>query len=339
MSDIHVEIASSYHVDVEIVDPAPAEHNLLSARHTDTVSGSPVVGDIPYGNATPKWTKLPGNTTTTKKFLRSTGTGAAPTIPAWDTLVRGDIPSDAQVPAGVIVAWVPGYFGDGSNGSYTAVLALNTIAAANAYLNPLGWYVCNGAALNLAASSIFNGATRYLPNLTDDRFIMGDTTVGVLGGSSSSAHTHSIGSYAAADESSHTHAGGSLAAANAGGHSHSTASVATGNESANHTHGVSGNTGGGTNHHHSTVTMGTDDTADESAHTHGVTITSGGISGNHTHNFDSPNVAIADHSHSLSGTSGTGSTHGHALSGTSGAASASENRPLFLGALYIMRVL
>ena len=33
-------------------------HNLLSATHGDTVSASPVSGDILYANATPKWTKL-----------------------------------------------------------------------------------------------------------------------------------------------------------------------------------------------------------------------------------------------------------------------------------------
>jgi hypothetical protein len=93
----------------------------------------------------------------------------------------------------MIVAWVGGYFGDGSNGSYTRVLgSANTVAGANAYLNSLGWWVCDGAAVNEAASAIWNAASRYLPNLTDDRFIMGDTAAAALGGSSTRAHTHAI---------------------------------------------------------------------------------------------------------------------------------------------------
>jgi hypothetical protein len=68
-------------------------HNLLSAVHLDSTVGSALLGDLIYADANPKWTKLAGNTTTTKKFLRQTGTGAISAVPAWDTLVDGDIPS------------------------------------------------------------------------------------------------------------------------------------------------------------------------------------------------------------------------------------------------------
>jgi hypothetical protein len=68
-------------------------HNLLSAVHLDSTTGSALLGDLIYADANPKWTKLAGNTTTTKKFLRQTGTGAISAVPAWDTLVDGDIPS------------------------------------------------------------------------------------------------------------------------------------------------------------------------------------------------------------------------------------------------------
>ena len=102
------------------------------------------------------------------------------------------------MPVGVIMAWLGGYFADGSNGTYTRVLgATNDVAGANGYVNPY-WHVCNGAALNDAGSPIFNGALRYLPNLTDDRFIMGATVAGGIGGSSTMAHTHNAGTYAAA---------------------------------------------------------------------------------------------------------------------------------------------
>ncbi len=51
------------------------------------------LGDIIYEDATPTAARLAGNTTTTRKFLRQTGTGSISAVPAWDTLVAGDIPS------------------------------------------------------------------------------------------------------------------------------------------------------------------------------------------------------------------------------------------------------
>ncbi len=50
-------------------------HNLLSATHPDTVAAAPVLGDLVAANSTPAWARLAGNTTTTRKFLRQTGTG------------------------------------------------------------------------------------------------------------------------------------------------------------------------------------------------------------------------------------------------------------------------
>lgn len=99
-------------------------------------------------------------------------------------------------PVGSIIAYVPGYFTNGSNAGFTyRMVSANTIAAVNALLNSSGWYVCNGAALNDAGSGIFNGAGRYLPNLTDDRFFMGDTVAGGIGGSNTMAHTHTTGDH------------------------------------------------------------------------------------------------------------------------------------------------
>lgn len=69
------------------------DHNLLSGTHDDTLAGSVVLGDIIYGNATPLWQRLAGNTTTTKKFLTETGTGAASAAPTWSTIEEADISS------------------------------------------------------------------------------------------------------------------------------------------------------------------------------------------------------------------------------------------------------
>ena len=70
----------------------------------DALSPMSQLGDTLYGNSSGTGTALPGNSTSTKMFLRSTGTGSAPTAPAWDTLASSDIPAvnlSASGPGGV----------------------------------------------------------------------------------------------------------------------------------------------------------------------------------------------------------------------------------------------
>ncbi len=74
-----------------------SNHNLLSATHPDTVPASPVLGDVLYANSTPAWTKLAGNTTTTKKYLSQIGTGSASAAPAWAQIAAADISGLATV--------------------------------------------------------------------------------------------------------------------------------------------------------------------------------------------------------------------------------------------------
>ena len=51
------------------------------------------LGDTLYGASGGAATRLAGNTTTTRKFFRQTGTGSVSAAPAWDTLVSGDLPA------------------------------------------------------------------------------------------------------------------------------------------------------------------------------------------------------------------------------------------------------
>ena len=67
-------------------------HKVLSTIHSDTVAADPVLGDLMHGNVTPAWARLPGNITTTRKFLRQIGTGDVSAAPEWDTLQASDIP-------------------------------------------------------------------------------------------------------------------------------------------------------------------------------------------------------------------------------------------------------
>lgn len=117
-------------------------------------------------------------------------------------------------PIGSIIAYNPGYYTNTTNGGFTFVgPTANTVAAVNAYL-PAQWRVCDGTALNDSGSPIWVGANRYLPNLTDSRFLMGSTVAGTVGGAASTvlttanlpSHTHNNTlSNATVASSTHTH--------------------------------------------------------------------------------------------------------------------------------------
>lgn len=64
----------------------------LSETHGGTNQTSYVLGDTLYSSATNTLSKLSGNITTTREFLRQAGNGSISAAPAWDTLVAGDIP-------------------------------------------------------------------------------------------------------------------------------------------------------------------------------------------------------------------------------------------------------
>lgn len=53
------------------------------------------LGDLVYASAGTTLSKLAGNTTTTRKFLRQTGDGTNSAAPAWDTITAADVPGSA----------------------------------------------------------------------------------------------------------------------------------------------------------------------------------------------------------------------------------------------------
>lgn len=67
----------------------------LTAAQGGTGQASYAIGDVLYASGTTALSKLAGNTTTTKKFLRQTGSGSASAAPAWDTVVAADVPAAA----------------------------------------------------------------------------------------------------------------------------------------------------------------------------------------------------------------------------------------------------
>lgn len=75
------------YTDSNITGTATKSTNIVGGNSTT------LLGAMPYQSNTDTTTLLSPNTTTTKKFLRQTGTGTNGAAPAWDTLVDGDVPS------------------------------------------------------------------------------------------------------------------------------------------------------------------------------------------------------------------------------------------------------
>ena len=277
--------------------------------------------------------------------VAATATGGSGTFSAW-TISLTAIVTD-NTPIGTINAWLPGYFTAAANSGYVNALAsANTVAAANAYLNPRGWYVCDGAAVNVAGALVFNAAGRYLPNLTDNRFLMGGAVAGVVGGNNSAAHSHTAPAHTHT-LSAHTHTGPShthtLSAHTHAGPSHT-------HTLANHTHtiGLSHNPGGLetdpyrdggrllgnlTTSAPSVANTG----ASGTAATGGPSVANTGAGG--TAATGAPSVANT-------GAGGNTATGGPSVADTgsggavaTGGASATENRPSYLSCFYIIKVL
>jgi hypothetical protein len=99
----------------------------------------------------------------------------------------------AQIPVGCVVTYLPCYFANGSNGTPSTV----SISLTDNYK------LCDGSAVNDSDSAIFNGAGRYLPNITDDRFLMGSTSLGDIGGGE--GHYHGKGTANVASSGAHQH--------------------------------------------------------------------------------------------------------------------------------------
>jgi len=240
--------------------------------------------------------------------------------------------ADAQIPVGSIMAWNPGYYTDGSNAGFAAsLLASNDVAGANAYLaaNNPKWRVCDGSAPNLASSPIWNAAGRYLPNLTDSRFLMGSTGAGGVGGLNSQTNllTHGHGLTGGVSNLS-------------GGNS--------GNQSATHTHGFSWTDNKLYSIYSAQNVGGSTDTG-AMYYGSGLTnfeVRSGYWSGSDTNYFS---MGFITQQNSPSGTTGTESTnhshnidhgHGHSLAVSNyNGVSSLENRPLYLGTIFIIKVL
>ena len=67
----------------------------VGVAYGGTGLASYTLGDLVYASAATTLSKLAGNTTTTRKFLRQTGDGTNSAAPAWDTVTAADVPGSA----------------------------------------------------------------------------------------------------------------------------------------------------------------------------------------------------------------------------------------------------
>lgn len=73
------------------IDGSAGSATSATSATTATNLASGVLGSLPYQSAAATTALLAPNTTTTRNFLRMTGTGAAGAAPAWDTVTKTDV--------------------------------------------------------------------------------------------------------------------------------------------------------------------------------------------------------------------------------------------------------
>jgi hypothetical protein len=125
----------------------------------DALSPATTLGDLIYSNGTDN-VRLAGNTTTTRRFLRQTGTGTVSAAPAWDTLTDPDIPSaltGKTYNALTLTAAATGFTVAGGSTSKTLTVS-NTLTLAGT----------DGSTLNIGGggtlgSAAFTASTAYAP--------------------------------------------------------------------------------------------------------------------------------------------------------------------------------
>ncbi len=161
--------ASNRTVSLPLISSMPEQvgSRIITITKTDTGVGTVIVtqagSDGIDGAATFTLLKQWDSVT-----VRAIGTG-------WGVIAKKmlNFSVDTQPPVGSILAYMPGGFSATNNVTWLTggpVGAAPTPLQINNYL-PTNWRVCDGTLCADAASAMFNG--RYLPKLTDGRFLMG----------------------------------------------------------------------------------------------------------------------------------------------------------------------
>ena len=139
----------------------------------DALSPLSTLGDLVYHDGTDN-VRLAGNTTTSRRFLRQTGTGTVSAAPAWDGLVDGDIPTalTGKTYNGLtLTAATTGFTVAGGTTSKTLTVS-NTLTLAGTDASTL-----NIGAGGTLGSAAFTASTAYAPAAGSSSI----TTVGTIG--------------------------------------------------------------------------------------------------------------------------------------------------------------
>ena len=144
------------------------------------------LGDIIYGAASGAGTRLAGNTTANRRFLRQTGTGTVSAAPAWDALVDGDIPNNSAQAGSVAnsITFKADGTGDAANvvynGGAAKTVSYNSIGAqaASAKLTSLSGltYVASSIVRMTGANTFSLDTTSYQVQLNGTGFVKASGT-------------------------------------------------------------------------------------------------------------------------------------------------------------------
>ena len=148
----------------------------------DALSPMTTLGDIVYGGAAGTGTRLAGNATTTRQFLREVGSGVAATAPVWDTVTKTDV-GLANVENTALSTWA------GSTSITTlGTIATGTVPAVRSSITDAGNYFTSttveGALQEVGANlrTTFTGSAALNFNTTNSQS-SSDLTMTVTGAS------------------------------------------------------------------------------------------------------------------------------------------------------------
>lgn len=262
-------------------------------------------------------------------------------------------------PVGSVVAWNGGYYTGTDNTGFVNFInggSSLSISVVNKYLNPLGFAVCDGSAPNDPSSPIWNTPSRYLPNISDERFLRGSSSIAATASGSNTMTDHAHSHTVTLASSTHTHfrpatwsndASNDWSAASGNGDGSQntysegvrgvtgwnyTSSDTAVNPQGTHRHMQNHATTGSANSGRCDVLFSGGSPVANNAYSTGGTTGDGWASHVHTYN-------MMNHRHWIKSrytTSGTSHTHAFSASGT--APSLTDNRPKYMKCFMIVRI-
>jgi hypothetical protein len=135
------------------LNQSAAVSGALGATNGGTGQSTYTLGDILYSSASNTLAKLAGNTTTTKKYLIQTGTGAASAAPSWGTIDGADVSGNITGQAGSVANALTAGTYLTSGGTYDGAAA-RTFAVDATTTNTASKVVARDASGNFTAGTI-----------------------------------------------------------------------------------------------------------------------------------------------------------------------------------------